>query len=140
MGQRAKEEAERQARQREVAEKQAREKEAREREEREKEAREIEEALRKAKAKEAEEKARADAAINEIAQKSREHNRVEAQWINGQEDVDEVGAKQDARAKAPRGFFNGLQPQQSSRQMIEDHDDKPFGMMERLTREKKEAA
>merc|ERR1719410_826552 len=79
-------------------------------------------------------------AINEIAQKSREHNRVEAQWINDQEDVDEVGAKQDARAKAPRGFFNGLQPQQSSRQMMEDHGDKPFGVMERLTREKEEAA
>merc|ERR1711994_398827 len=75
-----------------------------------------------------------------IAQKSREHNRVEAQWINDQEDVDELGAKQDARAKAPRGFFNGLQPQQSSRQMMEDHGDKPFRMMERLTREKEETA
>ena len=28
----------------------------------------------------------------------------------------------------------------SSRQMMEDHGDKPFGMMERLTREKEEAA
>ena len=28
----------------------------------------------------------------------------------------------------------------SSRQMMEDHGDKPFGVMERLTREKEEAA
>merc|ERR1712083_142431 len=78
----------------------------------------------------ADEKAEAARKAEETKQKSNEEKKREAESKIGKEpkedefdgEFDAVRAKEEAKAKAPHGFFNGVQPNASKRSAIERHE------------------